>query len=464
MVLYSIDDIAKAIGATSDFLLPFKTRRWLKLAFVLLFIVGGFFQFLRPLFSIGSPTFMRVGEQPPIPMLVIGVGIVVILAITFFIASQVMEFVLVNMLRKQHTSVRTPFAEQFSNGIRLLAFRLGLLAVLVVPFGVLWMFTGGVSGNIFVTMILGMLIWIPVAMIFALVNGFTTVFIVPIMLKQDCGIFAAWRELYRSIKSHPTQYGAHIVVGVVYAIGIWIAQSVFSIILVAVPSLIGISGGGFQAESILVGSVIGFTGLVIYLGIRVPLTTAFRYHSMFVLGDISNHLDPVAALRSERDQTTKAEDVTDFEDITGLSPVEARELRDAGYETIDELQKADPADLTEIQWITEKRATEIVREINADGDQYSDTTPDQDPSLRPEEPSEENDSGRSKLRNGLLAVLSGGGMALVSLPITAMLSFALRPQLRLGGSLSPSQVVWLLPIIVGIATALLVYGLLSKWG
>jgi len=51
-----------------------------------------------------------------------------------------------------------------------------------------------------------------IGVLYALVSGLTTVFVVPLMIQADSGVLAAWRRLWGSIKTAWKQYLAYVVI------------------------------------------------------------------------------------------------------------------------------------------------------------------------------------------------------------------------------------------------------------
>ncbi|MDX1747968.1 MAG: hypothetical protein R3324_18710, partial [Halobacteriales archaeon] len=258
MPLYALEDLDDALDATRAFLWPIDRSRWIKLALVAFFVGGpganvNTFQYNVPSDG-GSPS----GGIPPLqdigPRIWLVVGAVVaallLIALVFALVGSIMEFVLVESLRRETVSVREYWGKRWRQGVRLFGFRLvvglvvlGSVAVLaalfLLPVAVRTGAIGGVPSGGF--SILAFLLLLPVVVVLAilvgLINGFTTVFVVPIMVLEDCGVLAGWRRLWPTIVADPWQYLAYAVVGFV----------------------LGIAGG------VLVALVVGVTALVLLI-------------------------------------------------------------------------------------------------------------------------------------------------------------------------------------------------------
>jgi len=333
MPLYALEDLDDALDATRAFLWPIDRSTWIKLA-VVVFFVGGpganlnAFQYNVPADQ-GPPS----GEFPMPPdiganiWLVIAVVIAagLLIGLLFLLIGSIMEFVLVESLRQEEVTVRQYWGERWRQGARLFGFRLviGLLvfgsaAVVAVLFllpVVVETGTGpGPSPGPGGLSIIGFLLLLPIvfvlALVVGLVNGFTTVFVVPIMILEDCGVLAGWRRLWPTITANPWQYLAYAVAGVILNIlaGILVA------IVVGVAGLVllipfGILGAlGFflltVAEPfgigllVVVGLLFGLSVLLVIALAQVPVVAYLRYYALLVLGDIESDLDLIPERRA----------------------------------------------------------------------------------------------------------------------------------------------------------------------
>jgi hypothetical protein len=177
--------------------------------------------------------------------------------------------------------------------------------------------------------ILALVLLLPVVVVLALVvglvNGFTTVFVVPVMVLEDGGVLDGWRRLWPTITAQPWQYVAYAVASFVLSIvggllvGILVGVSVLvllipfgilgalgALLLAAVPPF----GIGVLA---LVALLFVLSLLVLTALVQVPVVTYLRYYALLVLGDVDSDLDLIperrAAIRADGgDEADEAEE------------------------------------------------------------------------------------------------------------------------------------------------------------
>ncbi|MFB6186392.1 MAG: hypothetical protein ABEI86_05940 [Halobacteriaceae archaeon] len=331
MALYALDDIDDAISATRAFLTPLNLNRWAKLALVVFFIggAGG----MNPLqFSGGTPTGTG-SEMPNVPnasdeILAIGgpelaviagiISLIGVLILGFMIVGSIMEFVFVESLRQEEITIRHYWGEYWKPGLRLFGFRLllgivsiGIIgSVLVAALGPVLFGDGTPS---FGLLFLAIPIFFLIAIVSGLLNGFTTAFVVPIMLLEDRGLLASWRRFWPTMTGQWKQYLAYAIGAFVLQIAGGLAATIvtlFVAVMIAIPlGIIGLIG--FELLSILsvAGWVIIGIAVVLFvialiilsLFISVPIKTFLRYYALLVLGDTNEAFDVVA----ERRQTIR---------------------------------------------------------------------------------------------------------------------------------------------------------------
>ncbi|WP_254279785.1 DUF7544 domain-containing protein [Haloarcula marina] len=370
MTLHAIDDIDDAIDATKAFLFPFDLRTWLRLAFVVFFIgggggglnvlrsansfsnadggsvptgpgtgTGGEFALTGPLEhllgSLPTPLSQVSGGSggPGLPPgvtegLLAGAGlaliaalvVILLLALLFGIVSNFMEFVLVQSLVDREVHVRQYFTDNLGNGLRLLGFRLALSIVtallgLAAFLGFFVVVSGGQLANLGPEALIassGLLI--VGALLFALVlgtiTGFTTVFVVPLMIQGDHGVLEGWRRLLGSISDQPKQYLAYLFFSVILGIGVGIVGAVLggvAAVVLLIPFGILAAAVWFGLGQSLVAGVLASVFLALFALallvvanlIKVPLLTFLRYYAMLVLGDIDPDMDPIPTVRDD---------------------------------------------------------------------------------------------------------------------------------------------------------------------
>ena len=341
MTLYAIDAIGDAFDATREFLFPFDRGHWLRLALIVFFVGGtgsGFnFQASSPNVpsspsTPGSPS-SAFGVSPDtlVAILLVIAAVVVVFIFAFIFIGSVMEFVFVEALRSDDVSIRRNFRRYWRRGFRLFGFRLlfGLLtlAVIAIPFVVVFVSlfngsdpnVGAILGAVFLLIAVVFL----VAVIAGVIYGFTTMFVVPIMLVENCGVLSAWRRFWPTLRGQWKQYALYVLVelglSIVAGIGVLLFDLLILVIL-AIPfgllaGLVLFVGGGFGNLSMIGVVVLGILAVVFGLSVfvalllvQVPVQTYFRYYALFVLGDTDDAFDLIpdrrAAVRSDEDAPT----------------------------------------------------------------------------------------------------------------------------------------------------------------
>lgn len=325
MTLHAVENITDAFAATREFLTPFSLSRWAKLALVVFFIGTGT-SMPTPGFDASVPVDDVPDVDVTIPgdvLLVIGVFVVfvILLALLWALISSIMEFVFIESLRRKEVTLRRYWGRRWRQGVRLLGFRIALaipmfalviawLALIVLP-----IVAGASPAGPLALFLLGLPLLFIVGLLFGVVYLFTTVFVVPIMIKTDSGVLAAWRQLWPSIKTEWKQYLGYAVIGGVltFLAGLVVALVVgFAAVLLLIP-LVGIAILVHLTVSItstiglvVLGTLVFlFIAAMIVIGafVQVPVVAYLRYYALLVLGDIEPEFDLIpdqrAAVRDE---------------------------------------------------------------------------------------------------------------------------------------------------------------------
>ncbi|WP_276270555.1 DUF7544 domain-containing protein [Haloarcula litorea] len=373
MTLHAVDDIGDAIDATKSFVLPFELGTWLRLAFVVFFIGGGGgtggvqnlsnlgdmggggggggtggsggFGATAPLESLPAVTdglarltlpgglLQTGGPGPGLPpgaaealagfgllTLLVVVLVVVALVVVFAVLGALMEFVFVQSLVDREVHVRRYARDHLGNGLRLLGFRIVVGLAMLVVFGGLALalflaVLGGSATDLGASVILGsfglfVLLLVVAAVVGGTINGFTNVFVVPLMVDDDDGVVASWQRLLDSLTDHPKQYLAYLALSVVLGIGVGIVGAVLGVVA-AIVLLIPFGGlalvfwfalGQGLLAGVLAGISLAAFALVLLVVanlIKAPLLAFLRYYAMLVLGDIDADLDPIPEVRAD---------------------------------------------------------------------------------------------------------------------------------------------------------------------
>jgi len=334
--LHAIENLDDALDATTGFLRPVDRSTWVKLAIVAFFIGGPGANANSVQWTFGGGGGNGGGGPPSVVVESIGgvellVAAAVIaaalgLALLFVLVGSVMEFVFVQSLRRETVEVREYWRAHWRRGLRLFAFRLALfafvlgsVAVLAIPLLVgafdVATVTSGVAIAFFVVLL-------PIVLVLAItvgvVNGFTTVFVVPIMLLEDCGVLAGWRRLWPSVRSAPVQFLAYLVasffLGVLGGVFVLVVTLALAIVLLVPFGVLFAVGGAvlaFVSEAagvavlVVVGAAYALAVLAVVALAQVPVQTYLRYYALLVLGDVDPELD---AVPDQRDRVRDHDD------------------------------------------------------------------------------------------------------------------------------------------------------------
>ena len=320
MSWYAVDAIDDALDATKAFLFPFSLGRWARLALITLFLGGGgagvqnTFQYansagqfagsggnpgsasggsfaLAPLFgdagTLAWGVLAQVGPPGPggLPFALGFVGLlviaaVVLLALLFTIAAPVFEFVYVEVIATDDVRVRGPFKRNFWKGIRLLLFRIGVSVLFGIPLvavgaAAFFYAEAGPAPNLNVPLIVGaVVLFILWALLFAVVMGLTTQFVVPVMWVDDSGVLAGWSRVWSLVAGEKKQTLVYLLMHLLVGIGVSIVTGLLTlvglipvgIVAVAVGLAAGAVVGGTVATNLGVG-----VGVIAGLAVGIPL-------------------------------------------------------------------------------------------------------------------------------------------------------------------------------------------------
>jgi hypothetical protein len=329
MTLYALDAIDDALDATRTFLWPFDRGRWARLALLMLFVggVGGFNPVQVPGGSTGGgvdappasdgagglETVPSIGG-PEIAIIAAIFGAVLLFGLGFLFVGSVMEFVFVDSLRKEAVTIRRYWSEHWRRGLRLFGFRLvlGIVSfvlvggVLVAAFAPLVFGNGGLS---FGLLLAAIPVFVVVTIASGLVNGFTTMFVVPVMLGETTGVLSAWRRFWPTVTGQWKQYVAYAVMGfVLQLVGSILAgiATVVGAVVIAIPfGLVALAGAALLtvveaagwAVIIVAALLFGLALVALVLVVSVPVQTFLRYYALLVLGDTNEAFDLIPERR-----------------------------------------------------------------------------------------------------------------------------------------------------------------------
>ncbi|MFC7156135.1 hypothetical protein ACFQPA_11830 [Halomarina halobia] len=320
MTLYALDDLDDALDATRSFLLPFDARRWLKLALVVFFVGGlGANVPAGGNVNVGDASSIDVGALPALPADVVTLAValaaaVLVVALLFALVGSAMEFVLLEALRSDEVAVRRDGRRHLGKALGLFGFRLLLalvgLALAALALAPVWLALTGGGAFDPRALVAGLALLLPVAafvgVVLGVVNGFTTVFVVPIMLLEDRGVLAAWRRFWPTLVGAWRQYVVYavaaFVLNVVGATAVGIVAGLGALVLFVPFGILGwtLFGGALAAGTLSTAGWVALAALLVafalvaaavFAVVQVPVQTYLRYYALFVLGDTDAELD-----------------------------------------------------------------------------------------------------------------------------------------------------------------------------
>ena len=290
-----------------------------------MFFVGGGVSFPTAQFNTSTPPGeVSTGDLPfslPVDVVTLVVALVAVgllLGGLFALIGAVMEFVLIESLRTGEVTLRRHWRRRWRQGLRLFGFRIaiglpmialfaGWLALLVGP-----VLTGRDPTLPATAFLVGLPVVFLIGILYALVSGLTTVFVVPLMIQADSGVLAAWRRLWRSIKTAWKQYLAYVVIAFLLTIAAGIITSIvvgIVAVVLLIPILIGaaithltvsVSSTIGIAVLVTLALLFGLSMLVIGTLAQVPVVTYLRYYALLVIGDIEETFDVLSDRQPSR--------------------------------------------------------------------------------------------------------------------------------------------------------------------
>ena len=335
MSLAALSDVEDAIEATKRLLTPFDRVRWFRLAVVMFFVGGAGFPF--PSLPTGGSDFGG-GPEPgePAPggpppeitpqitseLIALAVGVLLVgvaLFLLYSVLAATMEFVFVGSLRDEEVRIRRNVKRHWRKGLRLFGFRFGvwLLTVGVSGLGLLgvgtamsgWPPTPWSDGAILAVALLAIPLFVLVALVVGTFLGFTTMFVVPVMLREERGVIGGWRRFWPTLQRGWKEFLAYLVVSFLLSIAVGIAVSFLTVLLavaIAVPFLIvgvplGLVLGLSDAGGLVIVVLVFAYALLVFIGallVQVPFQTFLRYYALLVLGDVNDDFDLVPDARA----------------------------------------------------------------------------------------------------------------------------------------------------------------------
>lgn len=303
---YASGEISGAVDRTKKLLWPFQWGVWLRIALIALFIGGGGgFNIPGSSYDDVSDTGLAPGSFPDIGMdtlglLLIIVGVVLLLALIWMFVGSILQFVFVDCLTSGQVLLTRTFSERSGKGFRLFLFNiaLGLIVLLIIAalalLLILPMMGGAPPGDALVVSKLLFFLFLMLVLLIPLmlISLITTDFVVPVMIRDDCGVLAAWRQVFGILTSEWKQAVVYVLAKIVLGIAAFILMVIVLLIaalITAIPFVVlGVAlAAVFKGmNAIFLVLLIPFVLIVILeaLLVDVPIITFFRYYSLQVLG------------------------------------------------------------------------------------------------------------------------------------------------------------------------------------
>ena len=338
--MYATSDVEDALAATREFLLPFEWATWWRLAVVAFFLSTG--AGLNPPsvqtgfppgvgdgtpFDPGAPAVPGIPVDPGAPVetlppevfllvgLLVAFGIVV--GLLFAAIGAIMEFVLVESLRKERVTIRQYATRRWRQGIRLFGFNVGVLVVtglIVAGLTALGLLPLLVADSLALTAI-ALVVLVPAVFIVSILSaaaiGFTSAFVVPTMVVKETGVLDGWRQFWPVLKRNAQEYLGFALVyialvlvlgvaaGIVVGIGAVLLTIPFGVLATIGVALLPTFGPLGYVLLFIAGTLWVLSLFVFFAFVQVPIVTFLRYYSLLLLGDTESTLDLIPDRRSE---------------------------------------------------------------------------------------------------------------------------------------------------------------------
>lgn len=345
MPWYAVVALDDGLDATRTLLTPFDARQWLRLALVVFFVgsagTGG--PSVTAGSSTGRPSAVPPGpSRPPgpfgpeavaeieealpvsfaeaLPFVVAALAVALVFGLLYALIGSVMEFVFVESLRRQRVRVRDYALQHLGRALGLFAFRFALGLVVALPAVAVALaalsFAGGQPRVSVGLLVVSAPLLVLLGAAVALVDAFTTNFVVPVMIRKNVGVVTGWRRFWPTLSDEREQFGVYALVWVVLVAAVGVLASAIGGVVGAVLAaplavvavlIVPLLGGPAAVLSNPVALAIAVAVLLGYLVVLmaatavlfVPVQTYLGYHALLVLGDAEPDFDLMPDLRRE---------------------------------------------------------------------------------------------------------------------------------------------------------------------
>ncbi|KQC05499.1 MAG: hypothetical protein APR53_07400 [Methanoculleus sp. SDB] len=296
-------EIEPAFARTKELLLPFRRSIWLRIAVIAFFIGGGGINLPSPSWSTGDmPAGLEHAVTPFLPLIIAGVVALILLALLWSIIGTILQFVFVDMLVTNEWRILSHFSPRAGKGVRLFLFEVGLalllLLIVAIPAAVVFIavivMTGGVNISAVVAILAALLILLVLLIPGAIIQMLTIDFVVPVMIRDDCGVIGGWRSVYPVLRAEWKQALMFVLAKIVLVIATSILQliaMVIALIIIGIPGGLVVFAGHLALGSLLIDAVLAtpfvLAAIVAMLLVAVPVITFHRYYGLHVLGRLA---------------------------------------------------------------------------------------------------------------------------------------------------------------------------------
>ncbi len=306
-----------AINRTKSLLWPFNLGVWLRIAVISFFVgsSGGGFNFPGSYSSSNAPGGGMPGMgdalMSNLGIILLIIAVILIFVLVMWLIGAIFQFVFVDCLRTGEVSLRRYFGPRAGQGFRLFLFELGLgliiFLLIAIPVVLLIISAGGFVSRIaslavvpFILVLIAAIFLL--ALLIGLVMLFTIDFVVPIMVRDDCGVIDGWRTCWGIIRTEWKQALVYavakfllgIATGIIMLIAVIIAALAIAIPFVIIGILAAAAGGPVP---VYIALLVLFFVVMLPVGllISVPFVTFLRYYSLEVLAAIAPAYDLLPA-------------------------------------------------------------------------------------------------------------------------------------------------------------------------
>ena len=332
------DAIEGAMTKTKQMLFePFDLTKWVKLAIILFFIGGGGSGVSNFNSNPSSGNFGDFGDSYSdaeldafvedtvsgvsafvdqyMTYIVLAVLAFLLVIVLFSYISNVMQFVFVESVVRNHVTIRAYIRNNLGNGLRLfvLNWTLGIVFLIAIILSLLpalsVILDGDFSALFFGSLILFFVVFVLGIIIFGIIGSFINLAI-PVMLYENVGVLKALSKVISTAVHSIPQVLVYWIIRGVLGIIIGIAAAIISIILILIALLIGIAVymiltllgfSVFDMSHLFMPGLFFFAAILVLAFIillaTVPLPVFMKYHTLLFLrnwyADIMPFWEPV---------------------------------------------------------------------------------------------------------------------------------------------------------------------------